>query len=156
MAFLSRDFACIIQALEDQGVDITITYTQRGKDRYDYDNNTLYFNNNRRSFSIYPIYYDQQNWFTIPSMVILAHELNHCYDDLVNGVTSLGLSDDEFKRRTEISAMMMENTLRYGLYARAGLKIWPRPGYGPDNEDVADDIAQAWTRWNRNPVPKYP
>ena len=146
----------MIQAIEDSETDVTITYTRRGRDRYSYDDNTLFFSNYRGNLSVYPTYYDQQNWFTVPAMVVLAHELQHCYDDIVGGVTSLGLPHNEFKRRTETGAMVKENIFREAIYNKTGQAIWPRPGYGPGHEDMAGNIDTAWRRWWKNPIGKYP
>jgi hypothetical protein len=151
ISFLSREVGSTIAAIENQmnltGEIVTINFTTSGLDSWDYGSNTLSYNyQHRGTVNIYPKAEEQQNWFNIPSMVKLAHELSHCLIDLY-GIESQGLSPAAFTFKTEMNAMVLENCLRYDLYTRAGQSVWPRPGYMASVKDISDDVDKAWKLW---------
>ena len=142
MAFLCRSVAVMLESIDDMlestGQTVTIIRTSRF-DSYDYGPNILYWNEKKRGMVDYSKRgIRQRKWHTAPAMVGLAHELQHCYDDLA------GYSYIE--TFSETRAMSMENNLRYALFEKdpSSSGVYPRPGLSFTLEDIAEDAGDAW------------
>lgn len=145
MSFLCRDVAVMLSAidelLENTGQKVKIQPTIRG-DWYNWGSNTLYWHYKSRGDIDYFPKTDRE-WHTAPDLVGLAHELQHCWDDL-KGKPYLGYS-------SEVDAMKMENKMRYGFFKKVPGKDWiyPRPSYAEGTEDLGSSPTNAWDYYFR-------
>ena len=71
---------------------------------------------------------DRRNWHECPSLVVLAHELNHAYTDVHCGMWPW--TTDEELLELENMAVTAENAIRWSFVTKVpGAKVLPRPGY---------------------------
>jgi hypothetical protein len=97
---------------------------------------------------------EQRNWRAMPSLVALAHELNHAYYHAIGRwgpLASDGMSMAEF----EIEAIKCENRVRKALRAVSPgmLGIWPRLGWLDTSPDIdADNVWSAWEKYDESMV----
>jgi len=157
MAFLSRSVCTVIaaidKAIETSGQTVTIVSAPEGLDSYDWGTNTLFWNPDMRgSVDYFPGRGAERAWHTAPAMVGLAHELEHCLDDL-NGLPYIEVP-------SETAAMSNENQMRYALFKKmpgGRQNIFPRPGLARNTEDIASEADKAWRIYwrNRSAYPKW-
>jgi len=71
---------------------------------------------------------EKRNWHTCPSLVVLAHELNHAYTDVHCGMWPA--TTEEEMLNLENLAVDMENAIRFAFVTKVpGAYVLPRPAY---------------------------
>jgi RHS repeat-associated protein len=87
-------------------------------------------------------------WHTFPGLAILAHELEHAHQHVVEGYNPAAL---RHRKRAEQGAMRVENLIRHAFYTKVpGWEdLVPRPGYSIGTADMS------WAEWSPYWLPDY-
>jgi len=145
LVYLGADSGMIMQ-IERMGNVTFELMNGLGTNMYNEYTNTLYWD--PTTTSVYESDTTQRKWYATHPLAILAHELTHAFDDIVESPTHPDVMQHDI---AEVHAVNAENTARYRLFRVAGLQLWPRPGYTSEHKDIpTSTVKAAWKSWWRS------